>query len=331
MADHPGGDDLILSWAGKDVKAIMADESEHEHSDAAYSIMADFQIGVLGARETTCAADNEIDENFMPTDTRIEDDFERNQFLDLSQPLFMQVFRSNFSKSFYLQQVHQPRHLPESPRLFGPAVLEGLTRTVWWVVPAIWLPASAWLMYRSLSHPAGTAGVAIASFRASASASPRSSPSVRQPVLDVHRIRHAPLPLPPGRPPAGPSVRVDAALPPARHPPLRPDGPPSPRHATHPLLRPQLPVHAARARHLPDPRRQRRHLGLVRVLRACARSRLVADSQVLYDCGHYALHHTKLPQYLATMKAYHMAHHFKNPDAGASVRSAAVLTAQASV
>jgi len=31
------------------------------------------------------------------------------------------------------------------------------------------------------------------------------------------------------------------------------------------------------------------------------------------------------------MKAYHMAHHFKNPDAGASVRSAAVLTAQASV
>ena len=40
--------------------------------------------------------------------------------------------------------------------------------------------------------------------------------------------------------------------------------------------------------------------------------------QVLYDCGHYALHHTKLPQYLATMKAYHMAHHFKDPDAGAS-------------
>lgn len=169
MTDHPGGDDLILSWAGKDVKAVMADESEHEHSDAAYSILSDFQIGVLGARETTCAVENEIDEHYVPTDTRIEDDFERNQFLDLSQPLFMQVFRSNFSKSFYLQQVHQPRHLPDSPRLFGPAVLEGLTRTVWWVVPLVWLPVATWLMYRSLSHPAGSVAAAVPSFRASSS------------------------------------------------------------------------------------------------------------------------------------------------------------------
>lgn len=28
------------------------------------------------------------------------------------------------SKSYYLKQVHQPRHLPESPRLFGPSYLE---------------------------------------------------------------------------------------------------------------------------------------------------------------------------------------------------------------
>ena len=33
---------------------------------------------------------------------------------------------------------------------------------------------------------------------------------------------------------------------------------------------------------------------------------------ILYDCMHYALHHTRLPQYMAEMKRYHLAHHYKS-------------------
>lgn len=33
---------------------------------------------------------------------------------------------------------------------------------------------------------------------------------------------------------------------------------------------------------------------------------------MLYDCMHYALHHTRLPQYMAEMKRYHLAHHYKS-------------------
>jgi len=33
---------------------------------------------------------------------------------------------------------------------------------------------------------------------------------------------------------------------------------------------------------------------------------------ILYDCMHYALHHTRLPKYLADMKRYHLAHHYKS-------------------
>jgi 4-hydroxysphinganine ceramide fatty acyl 2-hydroxylase len=33
---------------------------------------------------------------------------------------------------------------------------------------------------------------------------------------------------------------------------------------------------------------------------------------ILYDCMHYALHHTRLPQYMAEMKKYHLAHHYKS-------------------
>ena len=50
-SDHPGGDDLILRHAGKDMGEAMADPEEHVHSRSAYEMMDDFQIGVLGGSE----------------------------------------------------------------------------------------------------------------------------------------------------------------------------------------------------------------------------------------------------------------------------------------
>lgn len=45
LADHPGGDDLILNYGGKDIGAIMKDPAEHEHSDSAYDMLEEFVIG----------------------------------------------------------------------------------------------------------------------------------------------------------------------------------------------------------------------------------------------------------------------------------------------
>jgi 4-hydroxysphinganine ceramide fatty acyl 2-hydroxylase len=42
---------------------------------------------------------------------------------------------------------------------------------------------------------------------------------------------------------------------------------------------------------------------------------------ILYDCMHYALHHTKLPKYMTDMKKYHLAHHYKNFELGFGVTS----------
>jgi 4-hydroxysphinganine ceramide fatty acyl 2-hydroxylase len=53
LADHPGGDDLIVKYAGKDVEKIMKDATEHEHSESAYDMMDEFLIGKLGTQETT--------------------------------------------------------------------------------------------------------------------------------------------------------------------------------------------------------------------------------------------------------------------------------------
>ena len=63
-------------------------------------------------------------DDFHPGETSPEDDYKKNEFLDLSKPLIRQVWESNFSKEFYLQQIHQPRHIAKAARFFGPDYLE---------------------------------------------------------------------------------------------------------------------------------------------------------------------------------------------------------------
>jgi 4-hydroxysphinganine ceramide fatty acyl 2-hydroxylase len=139
--DHPGGDDIILKYAGKDVSGVMAGKEgeSHEHSDSAYDMLDEYQIGRLGTEESivrdgestvhlfswrSFLLDWEAPDDFHPEETDSAEDYKKNEFLDLSKPLIRQVWEGHFSKSYYLQQVHQPRHLPESARLFGPDILE---------------------------------------------------------------------------------------------------------------------------------------------------------------------------------------------------------------
>lgn len=48
LEDHPGGDDLILKYAGKDIEQAMSDADEHEHSDSAYEMLEEYVIGRIG-------------------------------------------------------------------------------------------------------------------------------------------------------------------------------------------------------------------------------------------------------------------------------------------
>ena len=48
LPDHPGGDDLILNYAGKDIEEVMKDRDEHEHSDSAYDMLEEYVVGKIG-------------------------------------------------------------------------------------------------------------------------------------------------------------------------------------------------------------------------------------------------------------------------------------------
>ena len=175
LPDHPGGPELITSYRGKDVSTIMTDELSHDHSESAYEMLEEYFIGVLSTSKPTSLADS--DATLIETDsttkevfatglsceedlnipTNISTDYAKYKFLDLARPLLPQVFSGGFSKEFYLQQVHRPRHYPNgSARLMPFAWMEPLSKTPWWVVPLLWIPAVAYGTYlasQGLSTP----------------------------------------------------------------------------------------------------------------------------------------------------------------------------------
>ncbi|KAJ7207091.1 oxidoreductase [Mycena pura] len=324
--DHPGGDDIILKHAGKDVTLAMAGKdgegAQHEHSGAAYDMLAEYQVGKLGTQENIVRDDWEVTDDFHPENTDSAEDFQKNQFLDLSKPLIQQVWESNFSKSYYLQQIHQPRHLPESARLFGSPILEAATRTVWWVVPLFWGPIFSYLAVRSLVQ---------------FSIAPRVLP-----LFSVH--------------PTIPLALIHQALAPENllktgvcfllgnfiwtileytlhrflfHiDDLLPDRPIAillhfSMHGVHhylPMDRLRLVMPPVLFITLQAPFTWLAH----KIFPTAIANGIIAGAfafYILYDLMHYALHHTQLPPYLREQKRYHLAHHYKNFELGFGVTS----------
>ncbi|CAG8453672.1 1054_t:CDS:1, partial [Acaulospora colombiana] len=151
VADHPGGAELIIKWAGKDITNVLNNPELHDHSEVAYEALAELCIGdIVDSNNSTtkatpppsppqCAEKYTLVDKFHPTTTNIKSDLKEN-FLDLNKPLFHQMFNCDFSKEFYLKQIHKPRHLPYSVKLFENPFLELLTKTPWYVIPILWLP-----------------------------------------------------------------------------------------------------------------------------------------------------------------------------------------------
>ena len=195
LDSHPGGADLILEYGGKDVSGIMKDETSHSHSDAAYDIFNESLIGLTPTQPAlkSVAYHGEVDDIVsIPPNNSEDQTINKNEaaksdiatkpifqttglkgledlakeatndakprkkkFLDLDKPLLMQLWRGNFSKDFYLEQVHMAHfyNADGSAPLFG-NFLEPLSKTAWWVVPLVWYP---WVAYGTWKANTGMA------------------------------------------------------------------------------------------------------------------------------------------------------------------------------
>lgn len=183
LDDHPGGGGLILDYAGKDIEAILKDQDSHEHSEAAYEVLDDSLVGfVLSEKDVVANGVKRVPEQEqngswvhprtgmsceedLSKETDYNSDYKKHKFLDLSKPLFLQIWNGGFSKDFYLDQVHRPRHYKggDSAPLFG-NFLEPLTKTPWWLVPTLWVPCVAYGTYLASEGFESKINLAIAWF-----------------------------------------------------------------------------------------------------------------------------------------------------------------------
>ena len=133
-------------------------ELERTDSGAAKEVRAREDAEVAGAEaedsnKAVYASTGMRSAEDLSKETDPTSDYKRHHFLDLDKPLLMQVWNGGFSKQFYLEQVHRPRHYKggESAPLFG-NFLEPLSKTPWWVVPTIWLPQVAYGTFFAGQH-----------------------------------------------------------------------------------------------------------------------------------------------------------------------------------
>lgn len=276
LEEHPGGPDLILPYNGKDVEEIMSDPISHKHSQAAYEILREYILSDSGSVAKTLPSSKE-------------------DFLDLNQPLLYQVWSGGFSKAYYLDRVHRPRHYAlGSPRIFASPLLEPLSKTPWYVVPTIWFPMIA-LVTRIASHHLPPILLALFWFTGLFLCTlieygmhrflfhiddwlPDNRVSITLHFL-LHGVHHF-LPMDHLRLVMPPTLLVVLSFPFYRL-----------AHLVFPYY-PALAVFAG---------------GIC--------------GYVLYDMTHYFLHHKRLPSFFADVKSYHLRHHYENYEAGFGVTS----------
>ncbi|KAI9100608.1 hypothetical protein DFS34DRAFT_578565 [Phlyctochytrium arcticum] len=276
MFDHPGGEELLLQYGGQDVTQVMQDELEHLHSESAYDMLDDYYIGDYPKTITSTLGKKE-------------------PFIELDKPMLAQVWRKDWSKDFYLTQVHIPRHISSSAPIFGHPALEVFTKTPWYVIPLVWIPMWIGSIYLALNNgPPSQMAVLMA------------SGIMLWSILEysLHRfLFHIEVVLPDNR------VALTA------HFLLHGIHHYLPMDKMRLVMPPALSlflaswIYVAFSSFLPFPV-------------VCGLATGVIPGYVGYDLIHYYLHHGRpFAQHLRDMKTYHLDHHYKDANLGYGITS----------
>ncbi|KAL7666398.1 Ceramide very long chain fatty acid hydroxylase [[Candida] zeylanoides] len=315
--EHPGGGELLVPHLGGDVTAAMADIASHEHSESAYEMLDEMLVGYVATAEEERELLNnkhhtpvevtlqpQFDlyefhaelppEEVMSIQTDYAADATTHRFLDLSRPLLMQVLFGGFSKQFYLDQVHRPRHYGKgSAPLFG-NFLEALSLTPWWVVPVVWLPPNLYFFAEGFRHQPVLTSMSMWAmglfvwtlieycmhrFLFHLDDHLPDHPAALTLHFLLHGIHHY-LPMDRYRLVLPPTLFVLLAYPFYR------------------LVFAIFPYYMA-----------------------CSGFAGGTLGYIMYDVTHYVLHHTTLPAYLQRVKKVHLEHHYKNYELGFGVTS----------
>uniref|UniRef100_G1R982 Fatty acid 2-hydroxylase n=1 Tax=Nomascus leucogenys TaxID=61853 RepID=G1R982_NOMLE len=151
---HPGGEQLLRARAGQDISADL-DGPPHRHSANARRWLEQYYVGELrGEQQGSMENEAVALEETQKTDPAMEPRFKMvdwdKDLVDWQKPLLWQVGHLGEK---YDEWVHQPVTRPI--RLFHSDLIEGLSKTVWYSVPIIWVPLVlylSWSYYRTFAQ-----------------------------------------------------------------------------------------------------------------------------------------------------------------------------------
>lgn len=296
LESHPGGKAVTEEHLGKDISDVIHSSTIHEHSETAYAMLQDFHIGYLEKQQHRAGK-----AAHSPDVTRKK--WKEEEVVDWSKPLLGQIHRVG---DLYDEWVHMP--VNKELRLFESNIMEFLSKSPWWVVPCVWVPVILYTLYMAVFGgpsvlswipetppltlvevfcyvPAGVLLWTLIEYslhRFIFHAVPSSSSRF---MTTMHFILH------------GQHHKV-----PMDH--LRLVFPPTPAAIIVAIL------------YFPA-----QHFVPLSIGRALLAGGLIG--YVWYDLTHYYVHHATPPpkSYLATMKSYHMAHHYKDHTLGFGISS----------
>lgn len=320
LDEHPGGTDIILPYAGKDVTAIMSDTVSHYHSENAYEMLDEAMlIGYLATAEEEAELVNnknsvpvevkltkEAEEQFdlsqfhsrlpalekLTVQTEFSLDAKKHEFLDLNKPLLPQMFSGRISKELYMEQVHRPRHYGKgSAPLFG-NFLEPLTLTPWWVVPLIWVPFNFTFFYIGFMGQSRITALSLWALGLFAWTFVE---------YCLHRfLFHLDYFLPDNRVFLTLHFFVHGI------------------HHYLPMDRDRLVLPPPLVAALVYPV-YKLMFSYVPFYMACSAFSGITLGYIFYDMIHFVLHHNQVPSFIQWLKTYHLEHHYKNYEMGFGV------------
>ncbi|XP_042336654.1 fatty acid 2-hydroxylase [Sceloporus undulatus] len=151
---HPGGEELLRSRAGKDVRRDLQGPP-HRHSRNARRWLEQHFLGEISPEEKSQSHPETWDTGVTAAaakmmDPRCKAVDEETDLVDWRKPLLWQV---GYLGEKYDEWVHQPVSRPI--RLFHSDFIESLSKTAWYMVCLVWIPVVlylSWYCYTSLAR-----------------------------------------------------------------------------------------------------------------------------------------------------------------------------------
>lgn len=142
---HPGGEESINKFIGKDCTEYYYKISSHKTSTAIKELF-NFTIGKIKTESNNSKTSN-INQKPIVNDIQ---DCDKNYSIDLKQGTIYQVFKK-LNKEQYLGFIHDPKHMIDPPDaiMFDTPFLEFFTKTPWYAIPTIWIPVIIYNLYLS--------------------------------------------------------------------------------------------------------------------------------------------------------------------------------------